>query len=51
MKPPALLTPLDFADHIDAEWLTISFDAAKAADFKGWADVYAQALSEGRLRR
>lgn len=38
-------------DHIDAEWLTISFDAPKAADFKGWADIYAQALSEGRLRR
>lgn len=37
-------------EHQNADWL-IPSKAPKAADFKGWATLYAQALSTGRMRR
>lgn len=41
-------------EHQNASWLTMPATPAappKAADFKGWAKLYAQALSTGRMRR
>jgi len=38
-------------DHLDAEWIGHLDDAPKAADFKGWANIFAERLCEsGRLR-
>jgi len=38
-------------EHQEAEWLTIPEVKPKGNDFKGWATLYAQELSTGRIRR
>lgn len=38
-------------EHSDAEWLALPETPPKAADFKGWATLHAQALATGRMRR
>lgn len=37
-------------DHADADWLGEVTERPKAADFKGWGNIFAEHLSEGRLR-
>ena len=37
-------------DHADADWLGEIQEPPKAADFKGWGNILAERLSEGRLR-
>jgi len=38
-------------DHADAQWVGALDDSPKAADFKGWANVFAERLTDaGRLR-
>jgi hypothetical protein len=37
-------------DHADADWLGDVQEPPKAADFKGWGSIFAERLSEGRLR-
>tara|TARA_B100000678_G_scaffold207416_1_gene175000 strand:- start:2634 stop:3605 length:972 start_codon:yes stop_codon:yes gene_type:complete len=36
--------------HMDAPWLGEVPGAPKAADFKGWASIYAERLTDGRMR-
>lgn len=36
--------------HADAEWIGDLEERPKAADFKGWANIFADRLSEGRMR-
>ena len=38
-------------EHQEAEWLTPPEVTCKVNDFKGWAKLYAQELSTGRMRR
>lgn len=38
-------------EHQSAYWLTLPATPPRAADFKGWATLYAQALATGRMRR
>jgi hypothetical protein len=38
-------------EHQEAEWLTLPEVKCKINDFKGWAKLYAQELSTGRMRR
>lgn len=38
-------------EHSGAEWLTLPENPPRAADFKGWATLHAQALATGRMRR
>ncbi|MPY12308.1 hypothetical protein, partial [Arthrobacter bussei] len=38
-------------EHQEAEWLTPPEVKCKVNDFKGWAKLYAQELSTGRMRR
>ncbi len=38
-------------EHQEAEWLTLPEVKCKVNDFKGWAKLYAQELSTGRMRR
>lgn len=38
-------------EHQEAEWLTLPEVPCKVNDFKGWAKLYAQELSTGRMRR
>lgn len=37
--------------HQSAPWLGDVSDPPKAADFKGWANIFADCLTDGRLRR
>jgi hypothetical protein len=37
-------------DHADADWLGEVKEPPKAADFKGWGNIFAERLSEGRMR-
>ena len=37
-------------DHAEASWLGEVRDPPKAADFKGWGNIFAERLSEGRVR-
>lgn len=37
-------------DHADEEWIGDLEDRPKAADFKGWGNIFAERLAEGRLR-
>jgi hypothetical protein len=36
--------------QVDAEWLGEVTDPPKAADFKSWANIFAEHLAEGRMR-
>lgn len=36
--------------HADAEWIGDLDERPKAADFKGWANIFADRLSDGRMR-
>lgn len=36
--------------HSDAEWVGDLDDRPKGADFKGWANIFADRLSDGRMR-
>lgn len=36
--------------HADAEWIGALDERPKAADFKGWANIFADRLSDGRMR-
>lgn len=36
--------------HADAEWIGELDERPKAADFKGWASIFADRLSDGRMR-
>lgn len=36
--------------HADAEWIGELEERPKAADFKGWANIFADRLSDGRMR-
>jgi hypothetical protein len=36
--------------HLDAPWVGDVHEPPKAADFKGWANIFAERLAEGRLR-
>jgi len=37
-------------DHAAADWLGEVQEPPKTADFKGWGNIFAERLSEGRLR-
>lgn len=37
-------------DHRNAAWLGVVDDPPKVSDFKGWGNVFAERLAEGRLR-
>lgn len=37
-------------DHTDADWVGEVEEAPKISDFKGWGDVFAERLAEGRVR-
>ena len=36
--------------HVDAEWVGEIAEPPKAADFKGWANIFADRLADGRMR-
>jgi hypothetical protein len=36
--------------HLDAPWIGEVPEPPKAADFKGWANIFAERLAEGRMR-
>lgn len=38
-------------EHQESDWLASTATPPKAADFKGWAALYAQSLATGRMRR
>ncbi len=37
-------------DHADSEWVGDVAERPKAGDFKGWANIFADKLTEGRMR-
>ena len=38
-------------EHTSADWLPTPDEAPKAADFKGWINLYANALASGHVRQ
>jgi hypothetical protein len=38
-------------DHLDADWIGDVAERPKVSDFKGWAAIFAERLSEGRAYR
>jgi hypothetical protein len=36
-------------DHADSKWVGDIAERPKAADFKGWANIFADRLTEGRM--
>lgn len=37
-------------DHADAPWVGVVAEPPKGADFKGWGNIFAERLCEGRMR-